>query len=316
MATAIQFPDNRMYREIEESFMPMIRRKAARLTAVMPVDDAIQEGRMTLLRALEEYEPAVESDLTRFVSVCLNNAFNTLYRKETAQRRMPRVFDRGTKASTPVRPDELDESVVNGLESTPEELLSYRESEGIVASVATAIEGSLSLRDRLVMWAFVSPPPGLPDPPTNQQVAEYLDINKNALDWSLHKIRKAMLAELRSGRASKSFLAMVTGHGWPFVAKSDKWDDTDFVAQIMWERELDGEITSTSEASNDHGAMIWWNTRWGHICSLRFAGRSATLLMVGRFNPANGLLFGSVCGCEPMPVPWYPELVKALSHGT
>lgn len=306
------------YRAIEKQVMPMIRRRAARLRSVMDPDDAIQEARIVLLKALQSYDADRTPDLRRYVSVCLNNAFNTLYRKETAKCRMPYVYtpsNNGWKA-VPARPDELDESLVNSYMATPEDTAIHRESEGRISQLTSRIEASLELRDRAVLYAFLSPPPGLSNPPTNQEVADYLGLSKNMLDWSLHKIRKAMLAELRRGPASDTFLPMVTGHGWPHISHSDVPDDTDMIVSTIWDRELSQEVIAHEERAKGDAVYKSWTFRWGTVLVLRLGTRAATIVMVGRFNASNGLLFGTVCGCESIPVPWYSDVLKAVGNGT
>jgi len=109
------------YVEIERSVMPLIRRKAATLRAVMDPEDAIQEARIVLFQALKSYDPDRQPDVKRYVARCLTNAFNTMYRKETALRRMPHVqFENGGRPA-PARPDEYDDTQASSQDDSPED---------------------------------------------------------------------------------------------------------------------------------------------------------------------------------------------------
>lgn len=302
------------YEQIEQSMMPMIRRRAQRLRNVMDPEDAVQEARIALFNALKTYDKERQPDVKRYVGRCLSNAFNTMYRKETTRRRTPWVASNGTMV--PVPPDEFEEGTMASEQLTAEDVVAHREGAEMVAKLAASIQEKLSMRDMEVMYAFIAPPPELGEVPTNQDVADHLNINKNALDWSLHKIRKLMLAEMRSGNISKKMLQMVTGHGWPHSEASAKWDDRDFVAQVIWDRDLCADVVRVEEVERGDAAMRRLTFRWGTAVTFKLGHRVATMVMIGRYNPTNNLLFGSVCGCESVAVPWYSQALKVLGqHG-
>jgi RNA polymerase sigma factor (sigma-70 family) len=315
--------DHGLYKDIEKLVMPMIRRKAARLGSIMDVDDAIQEARIVLFKALKSYEYNRQPDITRYVSVCLTNAFNTLYRKETARRRSPHVYTmthdhRGLAkgwTSIPVPVNELDESVHNSGAATPEEVVEYKQAEGTIAALLSSIEDKLSLRDRLVLWTYMVPPAELGEFPTNLEVADHLGLTKNMLDWSLHKIRKHLLAAMRGNAVDERFVSLISGHGWPFVATFDSWDAED-TRELLDERELSTEVLSTTMKVHDGIAVKVDQYRWGTIHCIRSGDDAVTVLMVGRYNSATNMLFGSVCGCESVPVEWYTEHLKAAGGGS
>lgn len=313
---------NEMYRDIERRMMPMIRRKAARFRGHQDMDDAIQEARIVLFKALQSYDYNRQPDLERFVGVCLNNAFAGQFSKDTAQRRMPRRTVNngdGTHSLIPMPPvtfvDEYEVSAGGG--GSPELSSLHKESEGVIGSIVDDAIKTLGEREQAVLLCFVSPPPEIDlvpeDPGFNLAVAEYLGINKNMLDWSLHRVRQTLLKTMRQGEFEGHVGQRVSGPDWPHLSHSSIWLDEELLSDTITAKGLSAEVRDTLEESTQRAARWSITYDWGEALFLRLGEAAATLIMVGRFNSKSGTLFGSQYGSQQIPVPWYQKCIRVLN---
>lgn len=308
-----------MYNDIERQLMPMIRRKAARLRGFMDMDDAIQEARLVLFRALQSYDYNRQPDLERYVGVCLNNAFAGQYNKATAQCRMPRrpaLQTDGSYAKVPTLPASMDMEP-QSQDQGPECVLESSMQKVDVDLIIGATEALLSERERDVLLCFLQPPPGVKSVPGdsgfNLEVAAYLGMTKNMIDWTLHRVRQALLEVFRFSEFSEGIGKLVGGPGWPHLSHSPYWADTDMLEWTISDRGLDGKVRS-EERQGIPGAERWSIVYdWGEALFLRFGETAASLVMEGRFNPVCGILFGSQHGSQAIPVPWYQRCMRAVN---
>lgn len=308
-----------LYEDIERRLMPMIRRKAARLRGFMDMDDAIQEARMVVFRVLHSYDFNRNPDLERYVGICLNNAFAGQYHKMGAQRRMPRRHTRdqeGNWVTAASPPTSLEDTDAMDRSLSPELGVMLGESQGLVSELIAGVMERLGDRERAVLGAFVSPPaeialhPG--EPGFNQAVAAYLGINKNALDWSLARVRMLLLDEMRDSEFEAD---RVTGPDWPHLVHSSKWDDRSMITIAIGERHLDPTVRDTEARAMGDARMLSRVYDWGEALCLRLGEASATLVLQGRFNRLSGTLHGLKYGSQQVPLPWYQQCMKMI-HGT
>lgn len=313
-----------LYEEIERELMPLIRRKAARLKGHMDLDDAIQEARVVLYRALQGYDFNRNPDLERFVGVCLNNAFAGHYNKAVAQRRMPRVAVRwpdGSYRSLPVPPTSMSKEGVliepPAKLGDPEEGCMVDEAAGLATSLMDQVMTRLNDREQAVLLCFAHPPRAIDADPSdagfNIQVAEYLGLNKNMLDWSLHRIRQTMLDVARQPEFEDDIGITVAQRGWPYMVHSPKWDDRRLLDRVLSERRLNRTVQQ-DVFQKAPGACRWsLMYDWGEMMCLRLGSRAATIVMEGRFNRLSGTLFGDERGSQNIPLPWYQRCMKKIN---
>lgn len=83
------------YPAAEREMLPLIKRKSGKILAWAPYiefDDAVQEGRLALLRALMNFDSAYpDTTLKKYVSKTLDNCYKDMFYRAVAQMRMPRV---------------------------------------------------------------------------------------------------------------------------------------------------------------------------------------------------------------------------------
>lgn len=307
-----------MYEDIERQVMPLIRRKAAKLKGYMELEDAIQEARLVLFRVLQSYDYTRQPDLERYVAVCLNNAFAAQYHKATAQCRMPRRASQeldGTYSCVPSPPNQLlaePEDDTGDLE----QIQILRDEATDVELIVAATEGLLSEREREVLLCIVQPPAEITVSPFdsgfNIQLAAYLGITKNMLDWSLHRVRQALLEVMRLPEFADHIGSLVSRDGWPHIECTEYWHDTDMVEWTIAERGLDGTVRD--EKRQQVGDAECWSVvySWGEAMFLRFGELTATLVLEGRFNHNSGTLFGAQYGSQDIPIPWYQRCMRMI----
>ncbi len=324
--------------ELERTMLPLIKAKARRIkkfTGGVDMDDAIQEGRLALLAALAKHDPN-KGPLDRYVSVCLNNAYNGLLYKMLSVTRMPRAVVRapnGEQMSVPYPPLLLGnmDMAVSDEYFTPEIECQHTEMEEQARIFKLKLLNNLKGRDRDVFECRTNPSVdflkmvqnvnGNIYAPTIQHIAQYLGVSKNSVDWSLYKIKESFTQMARGDEFSELFGDVVRSKEWPMIHVSDKIDshDVEFVAKIIRKRKLDPKPVEGYERESDFhqkaGAFSRMIERypWGVVLVLRRQALCHTLVIeCDKFTPLTGDVFGAAGTHELVPVKWYSQLVKAL----
>lgn len=336
--------------ELERTMLPLIKAKARRVrkfTGGLDMDDAIQEGRLALLAALSKYD-ADKGPLDRYVGVCLNNAYRGMVYEMLTKTRMPRAIVRGDGGEWEERPvpplslsglmdpDEpgnyaLTRAMIDHDMPTPEGFTQHEELEAQARIFKLKLLNSLKGRDKDVFECRTNPPVdflkmvqnvgGDIHSPTIPHIAQYLDVSKNTVDWSLYKIKASFTRMARGEEFIDLFGDVVESREWPMIrlSKAAK-HDTDFVAQVIQDRQLNPKPVEGYGSRSDFHQRAGMFSRmierypWGVVLVLQRKGVWRTLVIeCSKFNANTGDVFGESGAHELVPVKWYPQMVKALN---
>lgn len=152
----------------------------------------------------------------------------------------------------------------------------------------------------------------------NEVIAKYLGLTKNAVDWSLHQIKRRFteLAELEFGELIEGAIKTAK---WPMIFVSNLEGDHEFVRDVIRDHGLD---TRPISARDIHMAPPYAAARsierysWGTVVELKLGERAATVITFGRFNEITGevLVEGGYWKQLSDVVRWYQELNRALKR--
>lgn len=351
-----------MWPALEKQMLPFIKAKAKRIRSFaggLDMDDAIQEGRMALLSVIikEKYD-YTKGELSSYVGKVLDNTYRSMLYHMLSQTRMPRAVVRGDDGewlelpsppmslsgieedpggwSTDVanRPMvSLSKALVERDVPLPDESVQSKEMEGQARIFKLKLLNSLKGRDKKVFECRTNPPVdflkmvenigGDIYNPTIPQIAEYLGINKNAVDYSVSKIKTIFTRMARQEEFSDLFGERLGTKEWPMVRTSKAAEhDREFVRRIIQQRELDPKPVEGYESAPDFYQKAGMYSRlierypWGVVLVVRRKGTWRTMVIeCTAFNPSSGALAGERGTKEKVPVKWYPQLVKALAEG-
>ncbi len=333
-----------IYPHLEARMMPLIKRKAAKLARYVKLEDAIQEGRLTLLYAMTrfDYNRGAEK-LEEFVGTCLDHRFTSLYHHATTQSRMPRMSVRADQegwVQVKRAPVSLEDVNPSGdpfdppdHAETPEEELSREELENQAKVFHMKMMGRLKGRDRDVFMCKTHPTPELltmirnmeqdwREGPTNEHVAQFLGLTKNQVDYSLTEIRD-QFARLGSGTQFSDLFGDRCKRGWGMVhVSAEPHHDVTFIQRVIASRKLDPCPTPGTSRRDDYCQHADGFMRqierypWGVVVVLQRGKEWQTLVIEGRFRPSTGEITGANGGRRSIPVEWYGQLVKALRNAS
>lgn len=340
MKTAWRCPDEvkAIYPEIESRVMPMIQRKArrvARRNGGIAYDDAVQEGRMALMRALARYDyNRAKGEIERYANTVLDNTYNAMIYKELMKARMPRAvyLDEGQWKSAPRAPISID-----GLEHmipAPEGAETGEEQAEVDRRV-TLLKMKMLFRlksplDREVFKCKTNPPAELvimlqnegrdPTLPDSSDIAKFLGFTKNVVDWSLFKIRQEF-TYLSRKKFSDLFDGLIEDEERPMIHMSQETSrqDDDYVRETIAARGLDPrplvDATQARDYAEKRGVFKRKVERysWGVVLVVANGHECRTLVIEGKLNVLSGEVFGPTGLHEPIPVPWYGQLSKKLN---
>jgi len=342
--------EREIWPDMERRMLPFIKAKAKRIKRwVNGVDyeDAVQEGRLALLAALSKYDYN-KGELEPYIGRVLDNMYKTMLYEMLCVSRMPRAVIRDAEdkwVQIPVPPLSLHSMLQYGNEGqqpepyeppsdipTPEDGARFNELEHQAGVFRMKMLYKLKGRDKQVFECRVNPPVsflkmvqnlgGDIANPTNLHIAEYLGVDKNAVDWSLYKIKGLFTTMARKKEFSDLFGDVIVKKGWPMIHTSKKpCHDTDFVGAIIKERKLDpkpakgyhSEPDFHQQAAQGKYARMIERYSWGCVLVLKWGKQWRTFVIEGRFNPLTGDVFGDGGAHETVPVKWYRKLVKELS---
>lgn len=332
---------NDLYGDVEQAVKPVVLSHAMRLARAgigMTMDEALQECRVALWRALHGYDfDKSNGGIHRFVDKVLrNNALSIIYANTTMPRMPHTVYSEGGKTkvvkhrllSLDGLPSDDDRPSFEppGCEADPEQQVLDDEAASKRRKLVMRLYNKLGPRERKVYDLKCRPTEafmvylrniGL-DEPTHTAIAKYIGVSKNSVDYSAHIIRDTF-----TKLAEKEFTELIQDHidngSWPMIHVSrEPGPDHDFIRQIIAERNLDPRPTGSRdiEKKGDIGREIT-PYPWGVVIVLRRGEQFRTLVVEGRFNKITGSVFGSVEGTHkriPDVVPWYDQLSKELAR--
>jgi len=323
--------------EMEAKMLPLIEIKARRIRnwagVGMDLEDALQEGRLALLSAIASYDYS-KGDLDPYVGVVLDNTYKTILYKMLSQTRMPQAYTYNGEewVKSPSPPLSLSDMDLDSSEDlSPEVAASYVQLEEQARIFKLKLLNTLKGRDKAVFECRTNPPVrflkkveewgGDKSNPTNLHIARYLNVGKNAVDWSLYKIRELFTRQARETEFSDLFGDVVDTNRWPMICMSKKAKhDLDFVQHIIKSHDLDPKPFSDYHLRPDHHqesgiySRIIERYSWGVVLILRRGAVSRTLVIEGKFNVPMGDVFGDCGTHEKIPVKWYSELVRELKR--
>lgn len=338
----VNFPENfqcddiqrELYAALEARMMPVIRRKAQRVRGVVDLDEAVQQGRLTVLKAMASFDiNRGHGALDHYVGTCLDNTFSQIFNRANTEGRMPRVpvrdgaqWVRVRKAPVSLRPEIHD---TPSDEAGPDADVLTAESEDRVRKFRVRMVTKLKGNDRAVFMAKVCPSPDLlllvrnlgddeEEPPSNVAISKHLGISKNAVDYSLAKIRQ-LATEMADDVEWKDVFTAGRAKGWALVHDAS---GEGFVRKVLEQRRLDPRPLPRCHLDADfHQAAGIYARRierypWGAVVVCQRGDEVRTLVIEGRFKARTGEVFGLNGTRREIPVEWYAELVKALKEGS
>lgn len=158
------------FEQAEIEFRPVLKWKAKELTrAGVEFDDAYQEARLALLRAMQTYRTDGGSKFGTYVRVVLNNAAANLVKlvnRESRRQRIPSQGEGGGWTMTPRDPLYLDdiEYTPADLRRDPEEALSRAQLRRVFEHFAGELSEILGEAEREVLRINLEPPAGIMRP--------------------------------------------------------------------------------------------------------------------------------------------------------
>lgn len=328
---------NEMYTDCEREVLPVILNKARGIERWAPHvgrEDAIQEGRITLLRCLISYDiNKAQGDLRRYVARALDNTFRDMFWRAVAQCRMPHGYVRDydgewKKTRMPVLSLDQMLAVEDGLHvyepeepgPDPADILNSSHLDEEARRFKMKMLNMLTGRDKDVFETKFSPSTAVlkmcdnlgynidddnPDVP-NVVVAKHLKVSKNKVDHSMYKIRRAFIQLCKDVDFSDLFGDVILTKGWPMIFVNDApQHNKEFVRRILKERNLDPEPIPGWDTEPDHfqssdGCARWVERySWGWVMVLKRGEEWRTVVIEGdRINLDYGFVFGTANGAN------------------
>jgi len=322
-----------LYQELVPHVEGVIRDESERFHRALGVDrdDAEQEARIALLMSLPHYDYAKSrGGIKAYARRVIRNAMCGLMYAATAQMRAPHVV-----VTSPDGSERLLRYSVESMEShplldppdegCPESEYLHAEADERIRLLRLRLMMSLSGRERDVFECQSQPSEAFLiymrnrgiESPTIDAIGGFLGLNKNEIDWSVHKIKRLFTIILEESEYIDIIEASMRDGRWPMVYKSDMAADVLFIQTLIDARQLDARPCAAVDATSDGDIhRIIEHYEWGSIVHLRLDDeRQATLLLEGRFNHRTGEVIGVAGHWKQVSdyLPWYGELNKALA---
>jgi RNA polymerase sigma factor (sigma-70 family) len=325
-----------LYVELDSQLRPLVRRLSLRFALAYGVeaDDAEQEARMALFEAFRHYDyNRGRGGVKKFARTTIRNAFRGLAYAAVTRSRCPhtvyvdedgqeRVVRHSRLASLE---DVMDSSQVIA-DGCGESELDVRRATDRLRVLRVRLYRALRPRERAIFKLKAQPPEdflvflrniGVDSDANNVHIARYLGISKNAVDYSLLKIR-GEFRRLAESEFSDLIAGLIRDGEWPMVHVSFASNDVEFVRAVLLKRSLDPRPLSGPRDVRVKGEVgrIIERYHWGAILHLKLRCNVATVVVEGhRFNESTGDVFGSYGMWRPLTdeVPWYKTLVREIS---
>ncbi len=234
-----------IYRNVETMVKPILESNAKRFARQLDMTfaEALQEARYGLMLALRKYDyNDSRGGIFNFAKTAVRRHFLKVWAVQSAQSRRPHVHvvqDDGSRCTLPVPfldqgkhynvPKSLSAhqyspvDFMDSFESTlsrPDAPIVEKEVSDTATAFRSALEHSLSDRDRDVLRCKIDPPRGLvmlmldelAVEPTIPLIGRYLNLSKNEVDWAIRRIRDAALELVTRDFSDLADLAIVRSY--------------------------------------------------------------------------------------------------------
>lgn len=346
--------DHDLYNDIERELMPIIRSAARRFAPGLGigVEDAVQEGRLALMLALNGYDYNLsKGGIYNFARRAVRNAMCGLLYSATTLSRCPRVVmeEGGELVVVKMWPTLMDapELHPDNDAKTPEEMVIESEFTDKLRVLRMRLVNRLNPFQRKVLGCisrnnirFETFLRNRDEPEaTHALIGEWLGMGlgtieegkpnsfdrqkqKNAVDWAVHKIKRHFTI-LMEDEFSDIVEEAIQAGKWPMFYVSTKPNDAAFIKGIIEQRDLDARPTSAPDIkarTDKDGVRAVRHIEtysWGSVIMLRFGANSATVVAEGRFNPISGEVLQTSGSWKSIVdvVPWYVKASRFIEKG-
>jgi hypothetical protein len=331
-----------LYRDVEREVMPIIRGAAGAFAARLGIglDDAIQEGRIALLEALQKYDYNLsKGGIFNYARRAVRQSMYGLLYTATTQSRQPHIVieDNGVQKTVRSWPIAMGDFELTMCDKTPDPERAAMDRE--------LIEGLGELKMRLVnrlndfqkkVFACLSnqdqsftlylrnidltTDSAHAAEEKNALIAAYLGTGKNHVDWAVHQIKRHF-TELAEKQFSDIVQNAVQEGKWPMFHVSHRGNDVSFIQKTLSEQGLDPRPLGAPEMKRCEADGVVCSRSietydWGAIIHLRFGTKTATVIAEGRFNAVSGeVLTGTGLWKNiKSELPWYAAAQRVLSR--
>jgi hypothetical protein len=159
-----------------------------------------------------------------------------------------------------------------------------------------------------------------------EHISKYLNINRNAVGWSLYKIRKVFLDMAKNDEDfSELFEDLIIDRRWPQILwKAASNEDLDFKRMVFKKhalstiqiKEYDYSVSKRKDSVGDpyYSRLIKWYT-WGCTITIKRDNIYYTMVAIGRLNIRTGAVFGDNDSQLHLPMKWYKSMARELIDG-
>ena len=156
-----------------------------------------------------------------------------------------------------------------------------------------------------------------------EHISKYLNVNRNAVGWSLYKIRKVFLDMAKNDEDfSELFEDLIIDRRWPQILwKAASNEDLDFKRMVFKKhalstiqiKEYDYSVSNRKDSVGDpyYSRLIKWYT-WGCTITIKRDNIYYTMVAIGRLNIRTGAVFGDNDSQLHLPMKWYKSMAKEL----
>lgn len=341
---------NSLYDEYEPQVRPMLVSMSNRLSSTVPgisFDDAMQEGRLAMLYALDKFEPdkCAISSPKPYIRSAVTNTFRTIANQAKTQKRMYHVRD--DEVMVPVQnvsldarwgDDESSEYAHQPESATPSPDIPLQFAETIpeIDAFVASLRDKLNGTDLAVFECMVTPSQSflrmlytnnhtnvriedgmyVADDEfiaTNAEIRGFLGIDKAKIDWCMYKIRNAFMTMAAS--ADSPYSDLLAGKRWPAIHVTDGYDD-DFVRITMQRRGLGDKLINVESKSAGGYERIIRNYAWGSVMFASNGTERHTMVLEGRFNPLFSVVYGQTGASLTLPLAWANKMATAIKKAS
>jgi hypothetical protein len=156
-----------------------------------------------------------------------------------------------------------------------------------------------------------------------EHISKYLNINRNAVGWSLYKIRKVFLDMAKNDEDfSELFEDLIIDRRWPQILwKAAPNEDLDFKRMVFKKhalstiqiKEYDYSVSKRKDSVGNpyYSRLIKWYV-WGCTITIKRDNIYYTMVAIGRLNIRTGAVFGDNDSQLHLPMKWYKSMAKEL----
>jgi hypothetical protein len=159
-----------------------------------------------------------------------------------------------------------------------------------------------------------------------EHISKYLNVNRNAVGWSLYKIRKVFLDMAKNDEDfSELFEDLIIDRRWPQILwKAAPNEDLDFKRMVFKKhalstiqiKEYDYSVSKKKDSVGNpyYSRLIKWYA-WGCTITIKRDNIYYTMVAIGRLNIRTGAVFGDNDSQLHLPMKWYKSMARELIDG-